>query len=145
MKYIKSFNESFENDIEIIKDITESSLVYLLDEGFKIDYTSPNFLNMPSSVLRVAIKVFASKEYDVTWNNIKDYFIPFIQRLKESYKLRENCFIIFTEPPIWEDGEIGKKSMSLSIDRLLNDSEFANWWEIFCELKIESITIYVED
>lgn len=145
MKYIKSFNESFENDIEIIKDITESSLVYLLDEGFKIDYTSPNFLNMPSSVLRVAIKVFASKEYDVTWNNIKDYFIPFIQRLKESYKLRENCFIIFTEHPIWEDGEIGKKSMSLSIDRLLKDSVFADWWEIFCELKIESITIYVED
>lgn len=145
MKYIKTFNESFENDIEIIKDITESSLVYLLDEGFKIDYTSPNFLNIPYSVLMVAIKVFASKEYDVTWNNIKDYFIPFIQRLKESYKLRENCFIIFTEQPIWENGEVGKKSMSLSIDRLLKDSVFADWWEIFCELKIESITIYVED
>lgn len=91
MRYIKSFNESFENDIEIIKDITESSLVYLMDEGFTIDYSSPNMsTDIIYSNLVVNIKI--STPSGIKWNNIKDYFIALLQRLKDAYGLKDTCF-----------------------------------------------------
>jgi len=149
MKYIKTFNESFENDIEIIKDITESSLVYLMDEGFTIDYSSPNMsTDIIYSNLVVNIKI--STPSGIKWNNIKDYFIALLQRLKDAYGLKDTCFFEFNEPIPFQVPGVGRRSMDINTNILLRDSVYSHsstnpfWWDVFGELFIKSISIRVE-
>ena len=152
MKYIKPFNESFENDIEIIRDIAESSFVYLLDEDFKMELTSPNFLNIPYTTLKVNIRLY-NDEYGFTWDNIKDYYIPFLQRLQNDYKLKTTCYFDFYEPIPFQVPGVGimKRSMEIPTSILLRDSVYTGssenpaWWNSFRELSIKSILMSVEN
>ena len=81
MKYIKKYSslivESVKDDL---KDFCETSLVYLLDEGFEIDCEESRF---------GIIDIFLSLNKQFDWNDIKDYFIPFIQLLSRRYVLEE--------------------------------------------------------
>ena len=95
MKYIKPFNESFENEkkIEELKDFCESNLVYLLDEDCIINYGYRDSKNQPTAngfVVNVGISLV--KKYDpinkdLKWSDIKDYYISFIDRLLNKYNL----------------------------------------------------------
>lgn len=98
MKHIKRFNESLENYLDQLKDFCESNLVYLLDEGFQLKYdTDP--MNFPELIVikhrgdaGVNVKIICpnyrnSKLPNTYWSDIKDYIIPFLQRLCNEYKL----------------------------------------------------------
>lgn len=98
MKHIKRFNESLESYLEQLKDFCESNLVYLLDEGFKLKYdTDP--MNFPELLVikhrgdaGVNVRIMCpnyrkSNLPNTHWSDIKDYIIPFLQRLCNEYKL----------------------------------------------------------
>ena len=141
MKYLRPFNESkFDNDIEAIKDIAESSFVYLLDEGFKLEFTSPNFLNIPYSTLKVNVKLY-NNESGFRWDSIKSNYIPFLQRLQADYKLRATCYFGFYE-------SIPFQEIPTAI--LIRDSVYTGssenpvWWNSFRELSIKFILVSIE-
>lgn len=81
MKYLKRYNESVVNDLEVF---CEESLAYLLDNGtlkLKVkEYKTRNAIFLQS-------KVFLTSD-GVSWLDIKEDFIPFIELLSSKYVLR---------------------------------------------------------
>lgn len=86
MKYLKRFNESLSNDFTLdLKDFCEGYLAYLLDEGFEVDvqhmYSKDKYKH--------DFHLITIKKLDKLskWEEIKDYFIPFISVLSKEYNL----------------------------------------------------------
>lgn len=81
MKYLKRYNESVVNDLEVF---CEESLAYLLDNGtlkLKVkEYKTRNAIFLQS-------KGFLTSD-GVSWLDIKEDFIPFIELLSSKYVLR---------------------------------------------------------
>jgi len=95
MKHLKKFNENLEDRLEI-KDYCEINLAYLIDEGFFIDVHSHS-VGYYSITLRRSL---TTNQHGVhtsyfRWDDIKDHYIPFIQRIKNTYKLSSD-YINFT-------------------------------------------------
>jgi hypothetical protein len=111
MKYIKYFegisllrvNRNLE--CEELKDFCESNLIYLIDEGFTvevIDNTDSSFKKEFAGVTirlskydRTTNSLLGTYKYnkDFNWNDIKDYYIPFLIRLSKEYKTFDKCLI----------------------------------------------------
>lgn len=95
MKYLKKFNESVDNDIKLF---CNNYLAYLLDDGFKIVY-----YNRANGIEVDIVKPTNASLLDViglqifSWNDIKDYFIPFIETLKDTYVISNDTFWINTD------------------------------------------------
>lgn len=105
MKYIKNFNESRNISLDSIRDLCESRLVYLLDEGFKIDVSYQHAWYVGAgisakryeNVIVVTFNLPNGKEkyaYDhyyhldqFEWEDIKDHFIPLLKDIRNNYKL----------------------------------------------------------
>jgi hypothetical protein len=104
MKYLRKFFESF--NLDSVKDLCETRLAYLLDEGFDVDieylpacYVSVggNTHKRYENVVVVRFNKLSNTEqqlYDIysnrevfEWEEIKDHFIPFLQTVKNTYKL----------------------------------------------------------
>ena len=98
MIYLRRFNESLSDYLYQLKDFCESNRVYLLDEGFQLKYdTDP--MNFPELIVikhrgdaGVNVKIICpnyrnSKLPNTHWSDIKDYIIPFLQRLCNEYQL----------------------------------------------------------
>ena len=94
MKYLKKYNEaksrrySFsakpeEGELDELKDFCETNLAYLIDEDFVVevsnDYTHKNF--------HISILKEGSKYKGFTWEEVKDYFIPFLTHLSRKYEI----------------------------------------------------------
>ena len=98
LHYLKSFNEAIEQtklteeQIEELKDFCETNLVYLLDEDFELDIDS----RFPGSTGNVSF--YLKRESGFTWDEIKDYFIPFLQRLSNKYEIVDRIKIGFSVP-----------------------------------------------
>lgn len=84
MKHLRRFNESVDmealNMVLELKSFTEDCLAYLMDEGLNVEVE----------------KAFREEGYDIslfnstrefTWQQIKDYYIPFIQLLSNRYEI----------------------------------------------------------
>lgn len=87
MKYLKRFNESLSNDFTLdLKDFCEGYLAYLLDEGFEVDvqhmYSKDKYKHIDFHLITIKKLGKLSK-----WEEIKDYFIPFISVLSKEYNL----------------------------------------------------------
>ena len=88
MKHLKMFKESVDENDKLdylfeLRDFCDNSLVYLLDEGYEVDV-----FNDISSVTHIALSLpgrNSSEEF--YWNDVKDYYIPFLQLLSRRYKL----------------------------------------------------------
>jgi hypothetical protein len=125
MKFLRKFNESLDFDPEVLawteenldmipiddkqykmakaeydtamlKDYCEMNLAYLIDEGFFIDVHSHS-VGYYSITLRRSL---TTNQHGVhtsyfRWDDIKDHYIPFIQRIKNTYKLSSD-YINFT-------------------------------------------------
>lgn len=80
MKYLKLFNESL-SDMELseLQDFCETSLAYLIDEGYKLRFE--NELGYTFININLSSSIFFK------WDSIKDSFIPFLQLLSRRYKL----------------------------------------------------------
>lgn len=105
MKHLKPFNEARDNWFNIkagdVLDFANNShLVYLLDEGYIIDVRKPsggthddNDLLSDRSYIRIINLEGALRSIPKPWNEIKDYFIPFLKRFINHFGLLSNIEI----------------------------------------------------
>ena len=98
MIYLRKFNESLENYLDQLKDFCESNLVYLLDEGFQLKYETHSIYFPEIRTIYhdgdagVNVKIicpnYRNRNLPNThWSEVKDYIIPFLQRLCNEYQL----------------------------------------------------------
>jgi hypothetical protein len=93
MKHLKKFNESLQPDeIDQLKEFCENSLAYLLDDGYDIS------ISLRDQVFSHIWSKYPDKPYIIVslglleprkfyWNDVKDYYIPFLQMLQRRYEL----------------------------------------------------------
>jgi len=106
MKYIKPFNEARDNWFNIkVSDVLDfannSHLVYLLDEGYTIDVRRPSggahndtdYLEDRSYIRIINLASITTRSIPKPWNDIKDYFIPFLERFVNEFGLLSNIEI----------------------------------------------------
>ena len=105
MKHLKPFNEAKDNWFNIkagdVLDFANNShLVYLLDEGYTIDVRRPsggthddNDLLSDRSYIRIINLEGTVRSIPKPWNEIKDYFIPFLTRFINHFGLLSNIEI----------------------------------------------------
>jgi hypothetical protein len=97
MKHLKPFNESKENLVEDLQDFCETSLAYLYDEGYNVSLSIRDQVKYPG-VNHIVVSLglpnenyVALRPYDgyrkFHWNDVKDYYIPFLQMLQRRYEL----------------------------------------------------------
>ena len=90
MRYLKSFNEGRKSTTDELKEFSEDCLAYLLDDGFEITtYTMPH--NDRSAVIWIdkpgPNKGQIKTRIGFEWDEVKDYYIPFVQLLAKRYQL----------------------------------------------------------
>ena len=125
MRYLKSFNESKsrkfgfmakpeEGELDELKDFCETNLVYLVDEDFVVevsnDYTHKNF--------HISILKEGSKYKGFTWEEVKDYFIPFLTHLSRKYVI---CYESVKFNPL-VDG-LPRIYISYDVDKIISEEE----------------------
>jgi hypothetical protein len=86
-----------EYDTAMLKDYCEMNLAYLMDEGFFIEIHFHDMASYYSITLRKSSTT--NRNGVITpyfkWVDVKDHYIPFIQRIKNPYKLASS-YINFT-------------------------------------------------
>lgn len=82
MKYLRKFNESKapESFKDEFKDFCEGGLAFILDNG-EISYDFSRWVN--TNICNVEIRLDEAQD----WLDIKDYFIPFFERLNANYDI----------------------------------------------------------
>jgi len=115
VKHIKPFNESKENLKEELKYFCETSLAYLLDDGYDISITLRDNQHI---IITLGLKAQENtwlQDYDTfNWDDVKDHYIPFIQMLVRRYELLDYStgnFAFNTKRGIFY----------LSVDQIIND------------------------
>ena len=84
MKYLKYFESSkIDESKEQLKDFCEGSLAYLLDDKLSIKMPM-SWATNNNQIVHIQIDAI-DKKNGVYWNDIKDYFIPFIEKLLSRY------------------------------------------------------------
>lgn len=86
MKYLKRFNESVSE--EDLRDFCESSLAYLMDEGFTIKIYSNDDprTRLPRGEFNIWLQKDNAKSF-FKWDDVKDYYIPFLRLLSNRYDI----------------------------------------------------------
>ena len=120
MKHIKPFNEAKDNwynikAADVLDFANNSHLAYLLDEGYIIDVRRPSggsgthddndLLNDRSYIRIINLEMGRIRSIPKPWNEIKDYFIPFLERFLNHFGLLSNIEI-----------EMGLSSSSTNLD-----------------------------
>jgi hypothetical protein len=85
MRYLKKFNESVSK--EDLQDFCESSLAYLMDEGFTVSIMGGD--DPRTRLPRGQFNIFLQKEARefFKWDDVKDYYIPFLKLLSNRYDI----------------------------------------------------------
>ena len=125
MKHLKVYEQFNNNDIEKLKEFCNDYLAYLLDEGFRIkvepkfreskyftDNTNKQAQKLTISIYRVLDNPVRTVRF--SWEQIKDYFIPFLHVLNDNY-------IISDRPNSWTPIRISDTTYSVE-DILENDN-----------------------
>lgn len=136
MKYLRGIFESIvPGFMEELKDFCESNLIYLIDDGFTLEFvdTSEYYRAYKKDFrgINVRISKYSSDGHLIgyfNWNDIKDYYIPFLVRISNEYKIYDKCLISL---------EYGRAQL-ISYDDLLRD-------RIDLDKSIKSISIKVGD
>lgn len=91
MRYLKTFESvDLEKDL---KDFCETYLAYLLDGDFELSVIWQGHGNMGRAKDCYNINLVKLNDYGATgftWNEVKDYYIPFIHMLDKQYKIMSN-------------------------------------------------------
>ena len=127
MKYLKKIFESVDKDD--LLEFCESNLIYLIDEGFKIEVYRGRATNDEDYSLCIKIiKVdnTSSDAYLFSWNDIKDYFITFIQRLINNYELHKGVY--WWNPTSNNYGRPCKTVTGIMFDYVRPKNMFDNQW-----------------
>jgi len=125
MKYIRPFNESKENLVEDLQDFCDTSLAYLYDEGYNVSLSVRDQVKYPDKSHIIVSLGLPEENYvplrpyagyrKFHWDDVKDYYIPFLQMLVRRYELlpyRGDDYVYF-------NGEMGFDYFS--IDEVIND------------------------
>ncbi len=128
MRYLKRFESAKENLVFWFSDLinlTENSLVYLLDDGFELEYEDQksrmdkNFDNLTEHIwVDLYGPVEGEDQFNrtYTWSEVKDYYIPFTQLLKNRYELGK-----IVEIQIRTGYDIEDSFSSCSLTEIIND------------------------
>jgi hypothetical protein len=127
MRYLKRFNEAKsrsyyfsakpeEGELDELKDFCETNLAYLIDEDFVVevsnDYTHKNF--------HISILKEGSKYKGFTWEEVKDYFIPFLTHLSRNYSI---CYEQVMFSPLVD--KVPKVYTSYDVNRIISKEDFS--------------------
>lgn len=105
MKHLRRFNEGNIDALDELKDFCEGNLAFLLDDLIKINYIykgqvtygtcltnkdgTPRTITHDIYMIEIGSIIDDSYDSQVKWDDIKDYFIPFLDRLSsEVYKIQ---------------------------------------------------------
>ena len=107
MKHLRKFNEGLSsNEFNELKEFSENCFAYLLDEGFELELVDRNGResNDPSFdedaeyfwvdlygpvITQPDIYGAVPNDSSYSWNQIKDYYIPFLKLVQKRYTLRD--------------------------------------------------------
>lgn len=98
MKHLKPFNENKDNTEEL-QDLCDSYFAYLYDEGFEIQIEGQESSGYVIKIVKPTVErnfsinplcLWGNQTF--TWDEIKDYFIPFTQQLLKNHDLNPNPF-----------------------------------------------------
>ena len=142
MKHLKPFNENKDNLVEELQDFCETSLAYLLDEGYDIQVTLRDKVKYPGKQhLIVSLGLpqetstgyLALRTYDgyrkFYWNDVKDHYIPFLQLLVRRYELLP--YLELQEAHTRDTAHVyvcfntASGFRYLSLDQVINDKTFS--------------------
>ena len=86
MRYLKRYNESVSK--EDLQDFCESSLAYLMYEGFTIKIFSSDdpYTSLHKGQFNIWLQKDNAKSF-FKWDEVKDYYIPFLQLLSNRYDI----------------------------------------------------------
>ena len=111
MKHLKRYNESLTPDeVDDLKDFCEVNLAYLLDEDFIVDIDS-RFGTTGN------VSFDLKRESGFTWDEIKDHFIPFLQRLSNKYVIIDRIMISFQGTGVNTETRVESR-----VESLINDN-----------------------
>ncbi len=132
MRYLEKFilyeqKCDLDYQIEELRDFCETYLAYLLDDGFYLNFDSEDkFSNSINIWLR---KRKSGRKYFFSWNEIKNYFIPFLFILSKNYEmdldndiLYGKCIIVFNKDSSDFDFNIDEIEHTTSLDKSVIDS-----------------------
>ncbi len=131
MKYIKSFNESLNDDEyyqvrDDIRNFAEERLVSLLDEGFQLKIYDAVSKNVAVGFTIWLYKGDFMSDELFKWEDIKDDYIPFLQIISRQYKLLE----FSTDVVRFNLGNRHNSDMrDFSLQDVINDNVFQNYVE----------------
>jgi hypothetical protein len=92
MKHLRKFNESIASK-EDLQDLCDSYFAYLYDEGFEVDISTGL---LEERCIKIHKPNSSGPTYNFSWTEIKNYFIPFLQRLLTKEDLYQSSYIIKT-------------------------------------------------
>ena len=105
MKYLRGIFESIVPEfMEELKDFCESNLIYLIDDGFTLEFVDTTESSQKKDFgITVRLRKYSSGRNNLigdykyfsyfNWNDIKDYYIPFLIRISNEYKIFDKCLI----------------------------------------------------
>ncbi len=114
MKYLKVYESNWwskDPNNDELKEMADSYLAYLIDEGFEtavnLDYNGVVTTNTCLHIFRVE---------GFKWNNVKDQIIPFLSMLSKEYRFSElvlyGFYGNFTPKVFRKDGRYSSQSLS---------------------------------
>ena len=134
MKHLKMFKESL-NDTEVVEllDFCETSLVYLMDDGFDISCDLDKYLQL--SLPGKSPSRYGTAKDPFDWNDIKDHFIPFLQLLSRRYELknfghRPSDYVVLFQ---------GNRNKYATVEQVINDDlpteVYHDLWSIILKIR----------
>ena len=142
MKYINLFESwkdvelYYDNLLEEVKDLTEQSLAYLVDEGWEIDFriwnTKKGYIPVDSSCINISIE----KDEGTSWDSVKDRILPFLQLLERRYELEDSSSNRSVKPYVIYDESMS--GICYSLQDLLDEEDLKY-------LMLDKISITIND
>lgn len=136
MKHLKRFNERLQPDeVDELKDFCETSLAYLVDEGFDISCDLDKYLQLSLPGKSPFLFRYGSAKDPFNWNDIKDHFIPFLQLLSRRYELKQfgdrpSDYVVLFQ---------GDRNKYATVEQVINDDlpteVYHDLWSIVLKIK----------
>ena len=131
MKHLKRFNEGLSsNEFSELKEFSENCFAYLLDEGFEVKFSDRLGNDEDDSSFLVDsdyfwVDLYGSQDDESNWNlfrdsinyswdEVKDYYIPFIKLINNKYKLVSK--IIY-----FKIADVENEFHNFNIEEVIND------------------------
>lgn len=130
MKYIKKYSSLIvESVTDDLQEFCELNLAYLLDEDFTI--------NVRKMFINNQYLLTFDRKSGFTWDEIADQFIPFLQRLSQSYTIDKSIMVRLQQGyPYGHETKMVAPTSMMNHDLML---------DVFADKLIRNISISVEE